>query len=140
MCVSVYVCLCVYLPLHCLLDPLLDIGSRVIPAEALDNLTILTDEELLEVPGNVRASNRRPQGDGRRVEGTAGEDEGILVLASVPLAVALAGVEGDGLALFHPLEEGELLGTVDLTNEKLKKITRILKSQFPMVCTVQSYS
>jgi len=44
---------------------------------------------------------------------TAGEDEGIDVVASVALGVASTSVMGNGLGLLHPLEERLLLGTVD---------------------------
>ena len=44
---------------------------------------------------------------------TAGEDEGIDVIASVALGVASPSVMGNGLGLLHPLEERLLRSTVD---------------------------
>ena len=97
-----------------LLDEGRNVGGREVAAEALDELAILANEELLEVPGDVGASDRRPQGHGGRVEGAAGEDESIAVVASVALGVTSAGVMRDGLGLLHPLEERLLLRAVDL--------------------------
>lgn len=45
---------------------------------------------------------------GERRARTTGEDEGIVIIASVALGVTEAGVEGDGVLLLHPLEEGKL--------------------------------
>merc|ERR1719261_189067 len=108
------------LRLERLLDVRGNIGRRVVAAEALDDLAVLADEELFEVPGNVGARHRRPKRHRGRVEGAAREDERVVVVAPVALAVALAVVEGDGLGLLHPLEDRQLASAVDLgAREKL---------------------
>lgn len=49
--------------------------------------THLVAKELLEVPRNVRAGHRRPQGDGGLVESPTREDKSVVVVATVALHV-----------------------------------------------------
>ena len=64
-----------------LLDVGLDVGGGEVAAETLDELAVLADKELLEVPGNVGASDRGPQGDGGRVEGAWRREMGCVELS-----------------------------------------------------------
>ena len=91
----------------------LEVFRSKVASEPLDQLAVLANEELLKVPCDIRASHGRPQCHCARIKGTAGEDERVFVAAAVALAVASGGVIGEGPALFHPFEEGKLLGAVD---------------------------
>ena len=54
------------------LQQLVDVAGDGVGVEvatvALDGRAVGTDEELLEVPRDVRAADRRPEGDGRGAE------------------------------------------------------------------------
>ena len=55
-------------PLHEGVDVLGDVAHEEIAVVALDHVAVLVEQELLEVPRDVRAADRSPEGDGRGAE------------------------------------------------------------------------
>mmetsp|Transcript_22800 Transcript_22800/g.61116 ORF Transcript_22800/g.61116 Transcript_22800/m.61116 type:complete len:235 (+) Transcript_22800:239-943(+) len=81
-----------------------DLGGREVAAEALDRLAVGADQELLEVPRDVRAAHGRPERDGRAAEAAARQDERVNVVAPVVLGVA-EGARRDHHRRLEVLEE-----------------------------------
>ena len=73
------------------LEQSIDVGSKIgilkLRAVPFDGVAILIDQELLKVPGDVVAANRRPQRDRRAVETATREDQRHVVGAAVALGV-----------------------------------------------------
>ena len=87
-------------------------GGRVVTAVALHDLAALVDQELLKVPGDVRAQHGGPQGDGGAVKAPSGQDQGVHIVAAVALGVS-DWVHRDGDSLLHPLEQRLSGGSID---------------------------
>merc|ERR1719291_1170726 len=75
-----------------------------VAAETLDDLAAAVDQELLEVPRDVRAAHRCPERDGSPSESASWEDEGVDVRTAVALRVGLISHRDHHLRL-EPLEK-----------------------------------
>mmetsp|Transcript_11789 Transcript_11789/g.20154 ORF Transcript_11789/g.20154 Transcript_11789/m.20154 type:complete len:239 (+) Transcript_11789:204-920(+) len=90
-----------------------NVAGREVTRVALDQLAVGADQELLEVPRDVRARDGRPQRDGGAAEAAARQDESLVVRDAVALRV-LRLVDGDHDLALEPLEERESVGAVDV--------------------------
>ena len=93
------------------LDVRADGVRRVVPRVPLDEIAVLVEQELLEVPGDVRARHWGPEAHRGAAEAAARQDERVDVVAAVSLSVAL-GVLGDHDLALHPLEERVSVGAI----------------------------
>ena len=104
--------------LHEGVDVLGDVTHQEVAVVALDHVAVLVEQELLEVPRDVRARHGRPQRERRAAEAATGQHERVGVTAAVVVGVdearliVAAGRDHD-LAL-HPLEQRLLVRAVDV--------------------------
>lgn len=94
-------------------DVLLDGSSGIVTRVSRNDLTICIDQELLEVPGNIRSGNRAPEGHSGATETSSGKDECIHIITAIALGVA-SGILRNLDSASHPLEQRVGISTVDL--------------------------
>jgi hypothetical protein len=96
-----------------IIDISLDVGCGIESGVSFHQVSIDIEQELLKIPRDIIATDRRPSSYSSSVESTAGQNEGIHIVDTIPLAITLR-VHGETNCLPHPLKKRMGGSTIDI--------------------------